>query len=66
MMRASATLLLAASGAGAQTVEPWDATLHLHHPETAAKFDAKCLDGAGAPLRCDPAADHSLRHMPGH
>jgi hypothetical protein len=51
MMRASATLLLAASGAGAQTVEPWDATLHLHHPETAAKFDAKCLDGAGAP-RC--------------
>jgi hypothetical protein len=39
--------LVVASGT-AQTTEPsqtWDATLHLHHPETAAKFDAKCLDG---------------------
>ena len=30
----------------AEAVETWDATLHLHHPETAALFDAKCLDGA--------------------
>ena len=42
----SALLLAMIPSAGAQVLEPWDAALHLHHPETAAKFDAKCLDGA--------------------
>ena len=32
-----------------EAVETWDATLHLHYPETAALFDAKCLDGASIP-----------------
>lgn len=41
----SAVLLLVVASAAGQTAPAWDATLHLHHPETAAQFDAKCLDG---------------------
>ncbi len=38
----------------AEAVEKWDATLHLHYPETAALFDAKCLDGARSSLSPPP------------
>ena len=38
------------STAAQAVVEPWDAALHLHRPETVAKFDAKCLDGVLASI----------------